>query len=242
LTVDAWDVRIENTIHTPGGLQVSACYPMTTAVRPSLCEYIQRDPTTHTITALLDTPVNVGTERMRGVDIALRYALPTPIGRFGALLDATYLDRYDIVRADGTVLHVKGTQDNMYSDAGATLASLFPSWKYNAGVTWGWLGLGAGLDVRYVGGYHECGDITGAIGLSQCSLDATFVRKVRASDVWDAFVSYAFESGAGKTSLSFGVQNLFDSAPPRVYSAWFPSDPGYDFVGRFFYAMFSHRL
>jgi outer membrane receptor protein involved in Fe transport len=80
------------------------------------------------------------------------------------------------------------------------------------------------------------------VGYSLCSIDDTFVREVRASDTWDVFAGYAFDTGAGKTSLTLGVQNLFDAPPPRVYSAFLPSDPGYDFMGRFFYARIAHRL
>lgn len=236
LTLDLYDVRIRDAINRPNGLQIEACYPMSPDVRPQLCEYVERDPVTHELTRVLDVPVNIGTERMRGLDAALRYQLPTRAGRFGLSLDATWLDRYDIVRADGSVLRVKGTYDY------PTLAALFPTWKYNAGLTWGWRGLGAGVSVRYVGPFKECGDASGMLPGTFCSFDHAFERRVRANDTWDAFASWALASGAGKTEVSVGVQNLFDTPPPRIFWSWFPSDPGYDFVGRFFYARLAHRL
>lgn len=237
LTADLYGVVVDKTIQTPMGRQVDLCYPMSAAVSPKLCEYVHRDPATGALTDVLETPVNLGTEKMSGIDLAGRYALPTPAGRFALAVDATWLRRYDMTLMDGAVLHIKGGDSPF-------IAFLNPAWKLNAGASWALGDLGAGLRLRYLGPMKECADATGNFGGSStfCSFDHAYVRRISAYASWDASLRYGIGSSAGRTDVSLGVQNLFDARPAVVYWTWFPSDPGYDFVGRFFYLRLSHRM
>jgi hypothetical protein len=172
------------------------------------------------------------------VDLSARYALPTGVGLFGLTFDATWLHHYDLEQTDGSVLHVKGNYD--YPGTGG----LFPAWKFNAGASWSWHGLSAGADARYIGSFKECADESGdfAYGGTYCSFDHAFEHQVSPYAAVNARVGYTLETSAGKTDLLLGVRNVFDTAPPVIYQSAYPSDPGYDFVGRYFWLRLSHRL
>ena len=240
LTLDLWGVVIDKTIRTPLGRQIDACYPMSAAVTPKLCEYVHRDPASGALTDILDVPVNLGTEKLSGVDLAGRYALPTPAGRFGLAVDATWLRRYDMVLADGSVLHIRGNYD--YPGNGA----VNPAWKLSAGLTWQRGDVGAGLSTRYIGPMKECADATGNFGFGSgstfCSFDHAYERRSTGYATWDASLRYGVDTSAGRTEVIGGVQNLLDARPAVVYRSVYASDPGYDFVGRFFHLRLSHRL
>jgi outer membrane receptor protein involved in Fe transport len=237
VAVDVYGVAIDQVIQSSGD-PVAACYPISPDQPPRFCENVRRDPITQAITWLLWTPVNYGTEKMAGLDLSARYALPTGLGRFGFSADATWLHHYDLVQADGSVLHVKGNYD--LGAMGA--AGIYPAWKFNAGASWKWQGLSAGADVRYIGSLRECADVNGNFPGAFCSFDHAYERRISPSAAVDARVGYSLQSSAGKTDLLVGVRNLFDTSPPRVYASWFPSDPGYDFIGRYVYVRVAHRL
>ena len=247
VTVDAYGIRIEKTIGFVDPL--SLCYPMSVDTAPLYCSLISRDPATYALTGLNNAPVNSGTEDILGIDLAARYTLRTPAGAFRFAFDGTWLSRYDFVRADGSVIHAKGTWDSVIGGGGY----LQPEWKFNAGVSWALGGLGIGATVRYIGSFMECADQTGVFGVTPnlqgstfCSLEHDWERRVPAYASYDAIVSYRFSSRAGRSDIAMGVQNVLDTAPPRVYWAYgltkLPSDAGYDFVGRYFYARLSHRF
>ena len=106
-------------------------------------------------------------------------------------------------------------------------------------------GLGAGLSARYVGSFEECGDpdgLSGAGGL--CYVSTDYKRKVETYATFDAYVSYGFDSVAGKTSLTVGAQNLLDRDPAKVYNGFLASSDAstYDYMGRYMYARISQAF
>jgi iron complex outermembrane receptor protein len=235
IAVDLYGVSINQVIQWNGDT-VSLCYPMETSTAPIFCEFVQRDPTTQALSGVLYTPVNYGSERMAGLDVSVRYALPTSAGRFGFSLDATWLQRYDLTRVDGSVLKVKGNYDL------PAIGALYPAWKFNAAATWNLGPLGAGLDVRYIGSFKECAGADGNFPGTECSFEHAYERTISEYASWNAQVGYGLLSAAGKTDLIVGVQNLLDTRPPTIYWSAYGSDPGYDFVGRYFYLRLAHRL
>ena len=60
---------------------------------------------------------------------------------------------------------------------------------------------------------------------------------------FDALLQYSFRSMIGGTTVAFGVRNLTDQHPPRLYDSFLTyADPGYDFVGRYFYGRLEHKF
>jgi outer membrane receptor protein involved in Fe transport len=244
VTVDYYNVKVENSIGTIGAnVILSGCYEGT---NQSYCSLITRDPTTQRITNILDINQNVGSDATDGVDLSVRYALPTEYGRFGFLFDGTWLHKFDRTLADGSVLGGRGTYDVQIEGAG--LGGVFPAFKFNAGMTWGLAGFSAGVNSKFIGEFHECGDDTGFFaGGSTCSSSGgtpQFQRLVPAYITFDVFASYTLRSPVGRTTLGVGVNNVGDHKPAVIYNGFLAaSDPtAYDFMGRFVYGRLSHQF
>ncbi len=236
-TVDYYSISIRNNIGSIGEPTIlQACAD---GSHPEYCALITRNPSNLFVLNINNTNQNVGKLDTAGLDFAIRYALPTPtFGRFGFVFDATWLQMMDQTLATGQVVHGRNTFDlNTLNSAGGA-GGTFPEWKFNAGVTWGLGGLGAGISTRFLSSFHECGDSTGDFsGSGLCYVDSTYQRKVSAYHTEDAFVTYAFGTNYGKTNVSVGVQNLSNAPPAKIYNGFASSTDqyNYDQMGRFFY-------
>ncbi len=207
-----------------------------------LCDLVQRDPTTGQIVNIYDTATNVGEDRTDGIDVAVRYMVPTAeYGRFNFVVDGTWLHKYDRTLADGSVIHGKGTFDLAQSGS----YGVFPAIKFNAGASWSLANFTVGGSTHFVGSFTECGDSSGDFsGSGLCYVDSTYMRRVGAYNTYDVYVSYALASSFGKTSLTAGVLNLGDRKPQTIYNGFTAaSDPSaYDFMGRYPYLRASHSF
>jgi outer membrane receptor protein involved in Fe transport len=97
-------------------------------------------------------------------------------------------------------------------------------------------GIGAGANLRYVGGYTECDQ-------NNCNGGAAS-RDIAAWYKVDMFGSYALPSAAGTTSVTLGVNNVLDRQPPAIYGAALGDydGTGYEFKGRTFYARMTQQF
>jgi outer membrane receptor protein involved in Fe transport len=245
ITLDYYNINIDQNIDfitTP--VILAGCYPTasnpntSTPVNQSFCDLIQRSPTNGQIRDVTDVLQNVGHQKTQGLDVAARYILPTSYGRFGFSAQSTFLFQFDQTLADGTVIKGKGTYDLFVN----------PDYKFNLGVQYAQGGFAASVLGRFVGGYHECADATGASsGSGLCYLNPINpdtgqpypVHNVAFYDVYDINAQYTAKLGVGTTTIGLGVRNLLNKDPPRVYNtvAQTNSDPStYDYVGRFLYA------
>jgi outer membrane receptor protein involved in Fe transport len=244
LTVDYFNVEVRDSITDIGAAVIlEGCYPAEAGGVPNqdYCALITRDPDTQLITNILNRDTNVGGDKGAGIDVAVRYALPTEYGRFGFAVDGTWLQRFNRTLADGTLIRARNTFDLGSGDVGG----VYPDFKFNAGVRWGWKGYGAGVTTRYIDSYKECGDSFGDFfGGGLCYADSTFSRKVDSYNTWDLFLSYALRSRLGRTDVGVGMNNVFDEEPPFVYNGFIAqTDPtAYDFVGRFVYLRVAQTL
>ncbi len=245
LTADFYNIVVDGSISTIGsGTILANCYPgdPTKAPNQRFCGFIHRDPATHQIITIDDTLFNVGGDSTNGLDVAVRYSLPSEVGRFGFIVDGTYLFKFDRTLADGTIIKARNTYD----------LGVYPSIKFNAGITYAIAGFGAGVTGRFIGNYHECGDSSGASGGSGLcyALDPadpvqqSYRRNVGFYSVFDVFASYTLPTSFGRTTLAGGVTNLLNVDPRRVYdNAFSYSDPSaYDYQGRFVYGRLSHTF
>ncbi len=248
VTIDYYNFAVDNSIAGGGvvggargpGVILNGCL---TGKVPEFCGLIHRDAT-GIITSIDDFNTNIGKDRVDGIDLAVRYLRPTTFGRFGFVFDGTWLHKFDRILADGTVVRGKGTYDLALNQGG--IAGVYPAFKFNTGVTWGYRGFGAGVFTRYVGSYKECAGLDGSnIAAGACYYNLPLpAHRVSAYNQWDTFVSYAFKSVGGRTTVGAGVRNVFDTKPPLVYDSFVPtSDPtAYDFIGRFFYVRIGQSI
>src|SRR5713101_3875340 len=230
ITADYYNVEVDNNITTIGVSTIlNSCYVQG---NPAYCGLIQRDPITHRIVNVINTNTNAGKDQTDGIDLALTYAMPTEYGRFGFLFDGTWLHKFNRTLADGTVVKAKGTFDL------ATTGGVYPSLKFNAGLRYNIGGLAAGITMRFLGSFKECGSSSGQFaGSGLCFVNNTYQRRVKHYDVYDVYASYTLESMFGKTTLALGVNNLFDKPPALIYNGFTAAtDPtAYDLLGRYFY-------
>ncbi len=244
ITLDYYHLKINNAISVNGigeSTILAGCY--TTGNQPGYCQYVQRDPLSHQINQITNIEQNVGNESEAGLDIALRYNIPTRVvGRFVLTFDGTWLQFHDQTLADGTVIHGKNTFDLQYSTG---YGGTNPAFKFNAGLIWGLKGFGAGVMTKFISGFHECGDSNGDFsGAGLCYVDSTYQRKVDAYNSWDAFVSYQVKSPYGKTNFALGVNNVFNADPVKIYNGFANATDSYSYdqIGRFFYLRMAHAI
>ena len=245
-TLDYFSYSISDAISSglDPSLILNLCYPSRAGVTPTFCDRIQRDPLTNQIAILDDRGANIGGVRTDGLDLALRYRLATPLGRFALGADGVWMHAFDVDQPDGSLVRARGTYDPAFD---ASSGSVYPALKLNLAATWELGGASLSVNSRYVGSYRECASAANQ-GIirgdgSTCYLGRQFSRRVSASNTWDLQAGYALPSTLGTTTFSAGVNNLFNRPPPVVYASNLPdSDPtAYDFVGRFFYARIVHR-
>ncbi len=234
-TLDYYNVEVEDAISSIGASVIlSSCYSGV-AGQQSYCNKITREQTTQTVSFIDDTLTNVGSTTVSGIDLALRYQLPTNFGRFGFVFDGTYLLKYDEVKPDGQLIESAGNYD---------LSLVLPRIKFNTGVNWGMKGFGAGLSAKFIGPSEECADSDGLSFGGVCSIDATYKRDVETYVTFDGFASYTLDSGIGNTTFTLGMLNMLDREPAVIYNGFLAaSDPtAYDFTGRYVYARLQQRF
>lgn len=235
IALDFYTTKVENQVGNIGAAAIIAgCYPGASGTQDTAsCALIHRAPTTGRILYINDTLQNVGTLQTSGVDFAVRYTMPTTVGRFRFALDGTWLNAYDLTKS-GLTIHGKGNYD----------LGAMPEWKANLGVLWALSPFNAGAILRYVGTFKECAasDNTSTGGL--CYAGTGAFREVGSNVAVDVSGGYAFASSAGKTTFTVGLNNVFDRRPQYVYAAALAnSDPTiYDYLGRYYYVRFAHAF
>ncbi|MGE5049111.1 MAG: TonB-dependent receptor plug domain-containing protein [Deltaproteobacteria bacterium] len=245
LTVDYFNVAIDNAVGTIGTANIlQGCY---LNLNDDYCKLVVRNAF-GAIQFVNDLNQNIGRRTTAGIDFAVRYGLPTELGRFGFNFDGNVLDHYTqtLKLATGTqVIEGKGIYD---------LGAL-PEFKATAGLTWSQGRLMAGVVGRYVGGFTECAnptDSTSAQG-GFCTLQDPVTgkremnplsRRVKAYAQFDLNAGYSLPTTFGTTTFFAGISNLFNQSPPYIYSAALAnSDPStYDYVGRFVYGRVTHKF
>jgi outer membrane receptor protein involved in Fe transport len=240
VTLDYYNITIDSPIVNVGSAVIlRSCY---FANIQRFCDLITRDPASQQVSNIVDVSTNVGQDRTDGIDLAVRYAYPSEYGRFGFLFDGTWLHSFHRLLADNSEISARGTFDL------ATTGGVFPAYKFNASMTWSLAGFGAGVNSKFIGAFHECGDESGFFGGGDiCTSNGgnqSFTRRVPAYVTFDIFASYTLRSPAGRTTLAAGINNVGDHRPALIYNGFLAaSDPtAYDFMGRFMYARLSHTF
>lgn len=254
VTADYYNIRVNQSLGfltTP--VILNGCYQNN---NDAYCALIQRDSATGFISNVNDLEQNTSFVQTSGIDLAVRYTLPTDVGRFGFLFDGNYLIYYRQGLATGQVISAAGNYD---LGSGSAISNLTPKVKFNVGVNYGLADFSFGVRGRYIGGFDEC---AGADGGSQsaglCSLPSLFdasgtnvqsggspltPHHVDSYIAADIFANYALRSPIGKTTFSVGMRNVADAKPPVVYNSFLTyADPAYDFVGRFIYGRITQNF
>jgi iron complex outermembrane recepter protein len=180
------------------------------------------------IVQLLRVPTNVGELRTSGLDADVRYRPPaTSIGRFTFALAGTYVLDYRLTGLNNAPFPAGAGQRG--------LSGAISRWRHYATLDWSFAVWAATLSNNFQLGYSEpC-----ILDPEGNSLDASdcMARRVGSYSVWDLQVRYG---GFANATLTLGVRNLLDTAPPLSNQAeqfQVGFDPTYgDPRGRSFYA------
>lgn len=197
LTADWYDITITDAIASQAAAQILG---LCAARAGAFCELVTRDPVTGAVTRLTQGAQNLSEIRTSGVDATVRYEFDTDIGRFAAVLDASYLEEFTTVSPDPT-----GGPDILDERAGKgdRSRSTYPHWKGQSSVRWSdgpWAALWRG---RYIG---ESTDVVNTV--KDATTDAIFYQDLEGSYSFDQY----------DATVTIGVSNLFDEQPPASYA------------------------
>jgi outer membrane receptor protein involved in Fe transport len=164
---------------------------------------------------------NFGGTATSGVDTAVNFDHHAPgLGDLHARLDLQTLRSFD-VDTGNSVLHGLGVYDlGVYP---RRKASLLAVWKHPRGAS-------VGFNFHFIDSFQECQN-------NDCN-DGNRSRTVESYSKLDVFSTIAFKHIAGETTLTVGINNVFDRAPPVIFNgaAGNYDEATYDFLGRFTYA------
>ena len=172
--------------------------------------------------------VNIGRRDILGYDLHGRYRTSLYGGTLDLVTNATYLAHFrDRLTPDTPWIDQAGTFRDQASSGNGTL----PHWKVNVGWRWRTEKVLLAHTLHYVGSIAE--EIPRGLGL----------RTVRPWLVHDIQARF-FGAESKWIDLSFGIDNVFDEAPPFAAAAFNDSYDGrtYDITGRFVYLRLSRNI
>ncbi len=235
VALDYFHIDLSDVVTWPSARAiVAACYGSGNS--PS-CDLVRRDPITRQIEFIDRPPSNVQVRRTSGLDLSLAVDRQFSFGQIHAALEGTYLlgfEQNNLVYPFEPI-ELRGNYDG----------GVYPTLKANLTTTWERKGLGAGFRLRFVGGYDECQDrACNFLGDGALDFFESRVRSVDSNLTADLFAGYSLTTKAGLTTMSVGVNNVLDQAPPRIYSGFATDSDSatYDYRGRFVYARMSQRF
>lgn len=218
MSLDYWDIDLTNAISTVGTqVRLNACFE-SGVYCDSITRFGASSASPGNIITVDNYAVNVGGISTSGIDFDFRYRLGTEFGEFAFGLDGTYLLDYDKTIADGSVIEHAGTfnvdHDGMFADL-----------KTNFTVAWSLNDYAANLTARYISGVTE---------EEKGWWTAPFNRDVDSNLVLDTQFNYM---ATDNVTVTVGIDNLLDEAPPFVYSAFGANTDvaTYDVIGRSYY-------
>ncbi len=180
---------------------------------------------------------NVGSAKLRGVDIEAAWRIPFEGSRLDLSLAGTYMTKFDVTRPSGSISHNVGTTvdescNPIQSTNNASQDGVVPRWKHYLSATYASGPWAYTLAQNFYKGYRD-----------GCDLDGN-PHSVPGRSLYDAVIAY---TGIKNLKLSLGVKNLFDSDPPLFIPTSNQFQAGYDVTmydprGRFIYATVSYKF
>ncbi len=212
VTVDYFDIKIDNTITTFGAPNTwTACY---TNNDPAACSRIQRNPNGQLWIGsgnVVDTNINIGSLSTTGYDVNIGYT-GVQIGRFGSLafnLTGTYAVDLITQPAPGIDLNPNpNVFDDTYDCVGfysSVCKTPTPQWRHRLRTSWQtpW-----DLDLSLT--WRHYGETTGLTGPNNTLPGNRIDRVLAAEDYFDLAANWAFTE---KANLTLGINNVLDDNP-----------------------------
>ena len=237
ITVDYFDIKIEDTITTFGSPNTwTACY---TNNDPAACARIRRNPNGQLWIGsgnVLDTNINIGSLSTTGYDVNIGYT-GLEIGRFGSLafnLTGTYALELITQPAPGIDLDPDPNVFNDSYDCVGFYSSVCgvptPQWRHRFRTSWQtpW-----DLDLSLT--WRHYGETTGLTGPNNTLPGNRIDRVLSAEDYFDLAANWAVTE---KASVTLGINNVLDDNPSITASVGTTGNGNtypqtYDALGRY---------
>ncbi|RYD66482.1 MAG: TonB-dependent receptor [Sphingomonadales bacterium] len=102
ITADWFNIRLENAVRNPTAQEIAELCVDQPTLANAFCGLVTRSPTTGFVSDYLITPQNVAAFETAGLDVTVRYNIPTDNwGTFGINVTANYLDKLSFVPTPG---------------------------------------------------------------------------------------------------------------------------------------------
>lgn len=197
LTVDWYQITVHDAIASQSATQILSLCAQRGGV---FCDLVTRDASTGAITNLLQGVQNLAEIKTSGVDSTLRYEFSNDLGRFAAVLDTSYLESFKTTSpnpAGGAAIV------DERAGKGDQPRATYPHWKGQASFSWTsgqWNALWRG---RYIGSTTDV---------------ANAVKDAKTKEIFYNDLEGGYQFDKRDASISIGVSNIFDKAPPASYA------------------------
>lgn len=244
LSVDWYNIQVEKRIGQIGqDVTLERC---ANTGDPFFCDLIQRAPGTGSLWLsnngyIIDTTFNTGKLEVEGVDVEANYRMDfadysafSALENYGGIafnFQGSYLKDYLVTTLPGdTPFDCAGTYGNVCTGSAVPAAAPMPEWRHKARLTWR-----SPWDLEVSGTWRH---------ISEISVDSEdYVgpdAKLKAMDYFDLAGTWGVRENV---TMRFGVNNIFDKAPPLVTQSNCPAGPcngntypsTYDAMGRYLF-------
>lgn len=240
MSLDWWNIRIENTIITDTVTQVlDDCYlrGIESRCNAATGSRFERDPATGELISFITTPINVGYVETEGFDFDVNYRVSTRLGTFSASWLSTYVS--------GLELKTDNLEDNPPQQQNGFNGNF--RIRSNLNIGWERGGWGVSWGMRYYSGVKEqCTEFEDMCSLPHYRAPWTGGEELpmheRPSTTFhDLQVRYQAPWNA---TISIGANNVFEKYGPPMYqqpNSGYSYYGGYD-IGRFVYLKYQQRF
>lgn len=231
-TLDYWKIDLEKAISSYGIQYIlDACYVDSNA---DFCSLVTRNAD-YEVTRVFDNTLNIATQGAEGIDVELRYALPTEFGEFNfGIIWSHLLERTKQGFSGAPTEDLSGR----FTDPTAQDGGAYAEDKANLSIGWSW----EALTLTYLGEYISsldadtfcnCGDGNQPDGSYRQKIDSQFYH--------DFVAGYEFQNGI---EAQAGITNITDEEPPFIEIGFnATTDPStYRTMGRGYYLRLQYRF
>ncbi|WAC59369.1 TonB-dependent receptor domain-containing protein [Brevundimonas sp. SL130] len=236
VAIDYWELEINNQVSTFGGYNIiEQCLRGNT----DFCGLYTRDATTHYVTGVDNSYINVAKQTNRGIDFSFSYSREMPFG------DLTISSQHTWKLEDFTSL-LGGVTENYL---GTTFNYNGPAYTGNMYFTlrkgdWTWFygidAIGRGSDISEAGGQvfanSRYADLANGISSADCSAANNYCAYYKYYTEFTTVHSASMRYNVNDWTFQVGVNNLYDERPPAVNTGEFRVGTaalnGYDMRGR----------
>ncbi len=202
---DYWQINLEDGIGSLGvQFTLDDCYINNNA---NACALVTRNPgADYTINQVLNTNSNLSTEAASGIDTEIRWDTSTDIGTFNAALLWTH-------NLENTISSFDGDPETEFVGRFTQGSAAFAEDKANFSIGWSLNDFSLSYLAEFIGEmdadtFCNCGAGNQA--------DGSYTQAIDSELYHDLIGAYTFDSFGSETTITAGITNITDEAPPFI--------------------------